>query len=48
MKRKCLDDNPKTVKRYYDWDGQQVEISLCDSHQHDPDFSHFVSEEKIQ
>lgn len=47
MNRKCLDDNPKIVKRLYDWDGRQVEISLCQSHQQDPDFFHFVSETKI-
>lgn len=47
MKRFCVDDNPKIVKRFYDWDGKQVEISLCAQHKLDPDFSHFFQEEKI-
>jgi len=47
MKRKCNDDNPKIIKRIYDWDGKRVEISLCESHQQDPDFFHYVSEEVI-
>ncbi len=46
--RQCDDNNPKTVKRNYNWDGKQVEISLCNLHKQDPDFSHFESEEKIQ
>lgn len=45
--RQCNDNNPKIVLRKFDWDGKQIEISLCKSHQKDPDFSHFVSEEKI-
>ena len=47
MKRSCLDDNPKIRKRTYDWDGKIVEISLCKIHCLDPDFSHYVSEEKL-
>lgn len=47
MKRFCVDDNPKIVKRFYDWDGKLVEISLCGKHKDDPDFSHFVKEEPI-
>lgn len=45
--RQCDDNNPKTVKRIYNWDGKQVEISLCVQHKEDPDFSHFVKEEVI-
>lgn len=45
--RQCNDNNPKIVKRIYNWDGRQIEISLCESHQKDPDFSHFVSETRI-
>jgi len=45
--RICADDNPKIIKRFYDWDGKQIEISLCIKHCQDPDFSHFISEEKI-
>ena len=45
--RKCADANPKIITRIYDWDGKQVEISLCKQHSHDPDFDHFVMEEKI-
>ena len=47
MKRCCSDDNPKIVKRFYDWGDKQMEISLCAQHQKDPDFSHFVWEERI-
>lgn len=42
--RVCSDENPKTVKRIYNWDGKQVEIELCEDHRNDPDFSSFVSE----
>ena len=45
--RKCADDNPKTVKRIYDWDGKCIEISLCKQHCQDPDFSHYVSETSL-
>ena len=45
--RHCKDGNPKTVNRIYNWDGKLIEISLCEQHKQDPDFSHFVSEEKI-
>lgn len=45
--RVCADDNPKIVKRKYDWDGRFIEISLCDVHQKDPDFAQYVSEELI-
>ncbi len=45
--RYCDDDNPKTVKRIYQWDDRTIEISLCDQHKHDPDFSHFESEVAI-
>ena len=45
--RHCNDDNPKTIKRVYDWDGKFIEISLCKSHLQDSDFSDFISEEKI-
>lgn len=48
MKRKCNDDNPKIVKRVYDWDGKRVEIDLCESHQKDPDFQDFVTEYSLQ
>ena len=44
MKRKCNDDNPKIVKRVYDWDGKHVEIDLCKIHRSDPDFDNFVTE----
>ena len=47
MKRFCTDDNPKIIRRYYNWDGKIVEFSLCDSHKQDPDFSNFISEDKI-
>ena len=42
--RVCSDDNPKVVKRTYQWDSQQVEISLCNQHKNDPDFAGFISE----
>jgi hypothetical protein len=45
--RKCDDNNPKVVLRKFDWDGRFIEISLCDQHKQDLDFSHFVKEEKI-
>lgn len=45
--RKCADTNPKIITRIYDWDGKQVEISLCKRHRQDPDFSNFISEKKI-
>lgn len=45
--RYCKDENLKVVKRIYNWDDQQVEISLCVQHKEDPDFSHFVKEEPI-
>lgn len=47
MKRKCNDNNPKTVTRKYLWDGKIVEFSLCEQHRQDPDFSNFILEEKI-
>lgn len=42
--RKCDDSNPKIVKRIFQWDSQQVEISLCKQHKQDPDFSGHISE----
>jgi len=45
--RICADDNPKIVKRIFQWDLKQIEISLCSQHCKDPDFAHFISEEKI-
>ena len=45
--RHCAEDNPKIVKRTYVLLTKHVEISLCEQHAHDPDFSHFISEEKI-
>ncbi len=45
--RKCLDDNPKTVIRKYNWDDQIVEFSLCEKHRQDPDFDHYFLEKKI-
>lgn len=47
MKRYCTDGNPKTIRRTYDWDGKIVQIDLCESHRIDPDFSHYVKEEKL-
>lgn len=47
MKRCCTDDNPKIVKRLYDWGDKQIEILLCKQHKEDPDFSHYISEEQI-
>ncbi len=44
----CDDNNPKIVKRIYNWDEKLIEISLCKNHLNDPDFAHFESEEKIQ
>lgn len=44
----CDDNNPKIVKRFYDWDGKLIEISLCAQHKLDPDFSHFVSEKQLE
>lgn len=46
--RVCNDNNPKIVKRKYDWDGKYIEISLCESHLRDPDFGHFVSEKRLE
>ena len=46
-RRSCLDNNPKTVTRTYDWDDKIIQIDLCQQHQQDPDFDHFVLEEKI-
>ena len=43
----CLDENPKTVKRIFDWNGKLVQFKLCKDHSKDPDFSNFVSEERI-
>jgi len=40
----CLDDNPKTVTRVYNWDGKEVRIELCEQHRKDPDFAGFVVE----
>ena len=48
MERSCLDNNPKIVKRIYDWDGKRIEFNLCNSHLTDPDFSGYVKEEKLQ
>ncbi len=48
MKRSCLDNHPKIVKRVYDWDGKRVEIDLCKIHLSDPDFQDFVVEYQIQ
>jgi len=48
MKRKCNDDEPKIVKRVYDWDGKRVEIDLCRNHLSDPDFADFVTEYSLQ
>lgn len=45
--RQCDDPNPKIVKRIYQWDSKQIEISLCKQHLQDPDFSGFISETKI-
>lgn len=47
LKRYCSDNNPKIVKRVYNWDGKRVEISLCEQHKEDPDFSHYILEEPI-
>lgn len=47
MKRKCFDKNPKIVNRVYNWDGKLVQFFLCESHCKDPDFSNFISEEKL-
>ena len=43
----CLDDNPKIVKRIYDWNGKLVQFKLCNIHLQDPDFANPVMEEKI-
>jgi hypothetical protein len=42
--RYCIDDNPKIVRRTYNWDGKEIKIDLCEDHQKDPDFSSFISE----
>ena len=47
MNRICADNNPKIVKRVYDWDGKLIQFSLCENHCNDPDFSNFISEEKL-
>lgn len=44
MKRCCIDENPKTVTRVYNWDGKEVRIDLCEEHCSDPDFANFVAE----
>jgi len=45
--RQCNDNNPKIVKRKYDWDGKYIEISLCEKHCQDPDFANPVTEMKL-
>ena len=45
--RKCNDNNPKIVKRIYQWDLKQVEFSLCEQHKQDPDFAGYISEIQI-
>lgn len=44
----CFDDNPKIVKRTYDWNGKLIQFKLCNLHLQDSDFTDFISEEKIQ
>ncbi len=46
--RYCNDTNPKVVLRKFDWDGKLIEISLCEQHKEDPDFSHFISEKELE
>ena len=43
----CLDENPKIIQRTYDWNGKTVQFKLCRDHCQDPDFSDYVSEEKL-
>ena len=43
----CFDNNPKIVKRLYDWNGKLVQFKLCKIHLQDSDFSDYISEEKI-
>jgi len=43
----CLDDNPKIVKRIYDWNGKLVQFKLCNIHLQDSDFSGYIFEERI-
>ena len=45
--RQCNDTNPKIVLRKYEWDGKYVEISLCEQHCQDPDFTNHVMEKKL-
>jgi len=45
--RECADRYPKIVKRIFRWDDKTIEISLCEHHREDPDFSHFESEVAI-
>ena len=45
--RICAYANPKIVLRRYNWDNEIVEFSLCASHQKDPDFSNYISEDEI-
>jgi len=47
MPKQCDDNNPKVVKRTYQWDKKQVDILLCEQHRHDSDFSHYVLEIKL-
>lgn len=48
MTRYCLDSNPKTIRRIFDWDGKCMEFELCKNHLEDPDFSGHVKEVKLQ
>jgi hypothetical protein len=44
---KCKDKNPKILKRIFEIFNKKLEISLCQTHSKDPDFSNFISETPI-